>query len=130
MVTSRGLAVGDQLSTMEELYGAPQKMDTDVSSDKPKNTYFYISPNQDQVLIFYADGALGTIQGVLASENDKEAACFLTGEYGRKRSGGRFRISAPSGSFFSYKSACYAGRRTAFIILETPGSLAAASMVE
>lgn len=74
MITSRGLAVGDQLSTMEELYGAPQKMDTDVSSDKPKNTYFYISPNQDQVLIFYADGAQGTIQGVLASENDKEAS--------------------------------------------------------
>lgn len=74
MVTSRGLAVGDQLSTMEELYGKPQKMDADLSSDRPKSTYFYLSPDSENVLIFYADSTQGIIQGVLASENVKEGS--------------------------------------------------------
>ena len=51
MTTSRGLALGDDLSTVEFLYGKPHRIEMDVSGSEPRTSYIYFSKGKRQVLI-------------------------------------------------------------------------------
>lgn len=53
MLTPRGLAMGDDQSTAEMLYGAPQKLEMDTSTGSPRTAYVYFSQGQKEVLILY-----------------------------------------------------------------------------
>lgn len=53
MLTPRGLALGDDQSTAEMLYGAPHKLELDTSTGSPRTAYVYFSQGQKEVLILY-----------------------------------------------------------------------------
>lgn len=53
VITGRGLAVGDDITTAELLYGAPDKMELDVSSGHPRTSYIYFSKDKRNVLIIF-----------------------------------------------------------------------------
>ncbi|MDU5310311.1 MAG: hypothetical protein E6161_04835, partial [Dialister sp.] len=53
VITGRGLAVGDDITTAELLYGAPDKMEVDVSSGHPRTSYIYFSKDRRNVLIIF-----------------------------------------------------------------------------
>lgn len=69
MVTSRGITLGDDVSTVEAVYGAPQRVEMDVSGSSPKTTYIYFSHGGKRILMF---GFLNNkVDGVISTLNPK-----------------------------------------------------------
>ena len=53
MVTPRGLALGDEASTAELLYGAPGKLEMDTRDGAPRTASIYFSKGEENVFIIY-----------------------------------------------------------------------------
>lgn len=51
MVTPRGIALGDDVSTVDLVYGKPHRIEMDVSGSEPKTSYIYFSKGKSHVLI-------------------------------------------------------------------------------
>lgn len=51
MLMSRGLTLGDQVSTVDLLYGKPHRIELDASGVQPKMSYVYFSKGKNNVLI-------------------------------------------------------------------------------
>lgn len=69
MLTYRGITIGDQVSTLEALYGEPEKLEMNSIEGHPQSAYIYFSPDQKNVLIFYVDQQTKTVQNVLVMGN-------------------------------------------------------------
>lgn len=69
MMTRRGVSIGDQLSTVEAIYGRPHKIEMNLSEKHPQCAYIYFSKDQRQVLIFYIDGTSKTVRGIVTMKN-------------------------------------------------------------
>lgn len=67
MLSSRGLTLGDDISTAELLYGKPHKMELDVSSGHPRTSYIYFSRDQRYILILFFTKQ--KVDGVLVTRN-------------------------------------------------------------
>ncbi len=76
MLTYRGIAIGDHLSTLEAMYGAPEKLEMNTMEGHPQSAYIYFSPDKQQVLIFYVDDQSKTVQNVLVMENPQMTSPF------------------------------------------------------
>lgn len=69
MVTSRGITLGDDISTVEAIYGTPHRMEMDISGSSPKTTYIYFSFGKNRILMF---GFLNNkVDGVISALNPK-----------------------------------------------------------
>ena len=69
MLTARGLAVGDQISTMETVYGKPDKVEINYIDKHPQTAYIYFSPDKDEVLILYINDKARTVQSIVVMTN-------------------------------------------------------------
>lgn len=69
MVTRRGVSIGDQQSTVEALYGAPQKLEMNLAEPHPQSAYIYFSEDRKLVLIFYMNETEKTVQNIVAMRN-------------------------------------------------------------
>ncbi len=69
MLTARGLAVGDQISTMETIYGKPDKVEINYIDKHPQTAYIYFSPDKDEVLILYINDKARTVQSIVVMTN-------------------------------------------------------------
>lgn len=70
MVTSRGITLGDDISTVEAVYGMPHRMEMDISGSSPKTTYIYFSPAKRRILMI---GFLnGRVDGVISTWNPRQ----------------------------------------------------------
>ena len=69
MLTARGLAVGDQISTMETIYGKPDKVEINYIDKRPQTAYIYFSPDKDEVLILYINDKARTVQSIVVMTN-------------------------------------------------------------
>lgn len=69
MLTWRGLTAGDQMSTVEALYGAPQKVEMTEMEGHPQAAYIYFSEDQREVLIFYIDEAEKVVRHIMVMGN-------------------------------------------------------------
>ena len=69
MLTARGLAVGDQISTMEAVYGKPDKLEVNYIEKHPQTAYIYFSPDKDEVLILYINDKARTVQSIVVMNN-------------------------------------------------------------
>lgn len=56
MLTGRGLAAGDHKTTMERLYGAPDKIENSIMNGVLREAYIYFPKASDEVLLFYIVG--------------------------------------------------------------------------
>lgn len=70
MLTRRGMALGDSLSTVEMLYGKPGKVELESSSGNLRNAYVYFSPTKDKILIIYI--SKGKADGFIIAENPQK----------------------------------------------------------
>ena len=69
MITWRGLTAGDQMSTVEALYGAPQKVEMTEMEGHPQAAYIYFSKDKKEVLIFYIDEAEKVVRHIMVMGN-------------------------------------------------------------
>ncbi len=69
MLTARGLAVGDQISTMEAVYGKPDKVEINYIDKRPQTAYIYFSADKDEVLILYINDKARTVQSIVVMNN-------------------------------------------------------------
>ena len=69
MVTHRGISLGDQLSTLEFLYGEPQKLEMNLADTHPQSAYIYFSKDKETVLVFYINEKEKTIQNIVSMKN-------------------------------------------------------------
>lgn len=69
MLTDRGITIGDHVSTLEALYGEPEKLEMNAIEGHPQSAYIYFSPDRQNVLIFYVDQQSKTVQNVLVMAN-------------------------------------------------------------
>ncbi len=69
MMTRRGVSVGDQLSTVEALYGEPQKLEMNLADLHPQSAYIYFSQDRKTVLIFYINETEKVLQNIVAMKN-------------------------------------------------------------
>ena len=69
MLTWRGLTAGDQMSTVEALYGAPQKVEMTEMEGHPQAAYIYFSDDKREVLIFYMDEAEKVVRHIMVMGN-------------------------------------------------------------
>lgn len=76
MLTYRGIAIGDHLSTLEAMYGAPEKLEMNTMEGHPQSAYIYFSPDKQQVLIFYVDDQSKKVQNVLVMGNPQVTSPF------------------------------------------------------
>lgn len=53
MLTSRGLAKGDLKSTLEYIYGEPDKVEINTKGNNPQTAYIYFSPNKLNLMVVY-----------------------------------------------------------------------------
>ena len=68
MMTPRGLAVGDQLSTLKELYGVPQRIDTDKTGPELMSVYYYTMPGSNTMLIMYVSSQDRTVHEIVLAD--------------------------------------------------------------
>lgn len=69
MMTYRGISMGDQASTVEAVYGAPEKVEMNAMDGHPQSAYIYFSPDKRKVLILYISEKEKTVQNVLVMNN-------------------------------------------------------------
>lgn len=67
MITSRGLTIGDDIATAELLYGAPHKVEVDVSAGYPRTSYIYFSKDKQYILIIFISKQ--KVDGVILAQN-------------------------------------------------------------
>lgn len=67
MLTPRGLAMGDEASTAELLYGPPHKIELDSRSGTPRTAAVYFSKGEEQVLIIYLKDK--KVDGIAVADN-------------------------------------------------------------
>ena len=67
MVTSRGLTLGDDVSTVELLYGKPHRLEMNVSGSEPKTSYIYFSKGKSNVLII--NFSKNKVEGIVSAMN-------------------------------------------------------------
>jgi hypothetical protein len=72
MMTNRGLSVGDQKSTVEFLYGAPQKIETSTAHGVFREAYIYFPENTDNVLIIYLRN--GVVDSIVVTRHNVHAS--------------------------------------------------------
>ncbi len=70
MLTSRGLAMGDDATTVELLYGAPHKIEMDNSAGVPRTAYIYFNRAKDKVLLIYLKNK--QVDGVVVADNPQK----------------------------------------------------------
>lgn len=70
MLTSRGLAIGDDAATAELLYGAPHKLEMDTTGSVPRTCYIYFNRAKDKVLLLYLKDK--KVDGVVVAENPQK----------------------------------------------------------
>lgn len=76
MTTYRGISMGDQASTVEAVYGAPEKVEMNAMDGHPQSAYIYFSPDKKKVLIFYIDEKERTVQNILVMGNPQIVSPF------------------------------------------------------
>lgn len=69
MTTKRGISVGDQLSTLEALYGEPQKLEINLAELHPQSAYIYFSKDHRIALVFYIDETQKVVQNIVSMKN-------------------------------------------------------------
>lgn len=67
MVTSRGLSLGDDVTTVDMLYGKPHRVEMNVSGSEPKTSYIYFSKGQNDVLII--NFSKNKVEGIVSAMN-------------------------------------------------------------
>lgn len=67
MITARGLALGDDISTAELLYGKPNKMEVDTSSGHVRTSYIYFSADKRYIMILFF--VRQKVDGILVTKN-------------------------------------------------------------
>nr|WP_308611832.1 hypothetical protein [uncultured Dialister sp.] len=67
MVTSRGLSLGDDVSTVDLLYGKPHRVEMNVSGSEPKTSYIYFSKGKSDVLII--NFSKNKVEGIVSAMN-------------------------------------------------------------
>lgn len=67
MVTSRGLSLGDDASTVDLLYGKPHRVEMNVSGSEPKTSYIYFSKGKSDVLII--NFSKNKVEGIVNAMN-------------------------------------------------------------
>lgn len=70
MLTSRGLAIGDDAATAELLYGAPHKLEMDTTGTTPRTCYIYFNRAKDKVLLMYLKDK--KVDGIVVAENPQK----------------------------------------------------------
>lgn len=70
MLTSRGLAMGDAPSTLDLLYGPPQKVESDAHESSPRTTYVYFSKDKSQVFLAYLKDQ--KVDGIIVADNPQK----------------------------------------------------------
>lgn len=70
MVTSRGLSLGDDVSTVDLLYGKPHRVEMNVSGSEPKTSYIYFSKGKNDVLII--NFAKNKVEGIVSAMNPQK----------------------------------------------------------
>ena len=76
MMTWRGVSAGDQMSTVEALYGAPQKVEMTEMEGHPQTAYIYFSKDRKTVLIFYIDEAEKVVRHIMVMHNPQIRSPF------------------------------------------------------
>lgn len=71
MITTRGVTLGDDLETVELVYGAPHKVEIDVSSGHPRTSYIYFSKNKKNILIIFIEKQ--KVDGIISTKNPQFA---------------------------------------------------------
>lgn len=69
MTTRRGVSVGDQLSTLEFLYGEPQKLEMNLAAPHPQSAYIYFSEDRKTALVFYINETEKVIYNIVSMKN-------------------------------------------------------------
>lgn len=69
MTTARGISVGDDQSTVEALYGGPEKLEVNHLETGTQNAYIYFSPDRHKVLIIYLSDATKKVVNVVIMNN-------------------------------------------------------------
>lgn len=69
MTTRRGVSVGDQLSTLEFLYGEPQKLEMNLAAPHPQSAYIYFSEDRKAALVFYINETEKVIYNIVSMKN-------------------------------------------------------------
>lgn len=72
MITNRGLSLGDDISTVDLLYGAPGKIELDSMSIHPKTAYIYFSTGREFALIIYLEN--NKVTGIVSTINPRSAS--------------------------------------------------------
>ena len=67
MVTTRGITLGDDLGTVELVYGAPHKVELDISSGHPRTSYIYFSKTKRNILILFFTKQ--KVDGIVSAKN-------------------------------------------------------------
>lgn len=67
MVTTRGVTLGDDLETAELIYGAPYKVEMDISSGHSRTSYIYFSKDKRNILILFFTKQ--KIDGIVSAKN-------------------------------------------------------------
>ena len=69
MLTPRGVTVGDRVSTLEAIYGAPEKVEVNHIERVPQTAYIYFAADKEEVLIFYINDRKRSVQSVVVMPN-------------------------------------------------------------
>lgn len=69
MTTARGISIGDDQSTVEALYGAPEKLEVNHLETGTQNAYIYFSPDRHKVLIIYISDATKKVVNIVIMNN-------------------------------------------------------------
>ena len=67
MVTPRGLTLGDDVATVDLVYGKPHRIEMDVSGSEPKTSYIYFSKGKSHVLII--NFVKNKVEGIVSAVN-------------------------------------------------------------
>lgn len=67
MLTSRGIAKGDLQSTLEYIYGEPDKVEVSTEGNNPQTAYIYFSPSKMNLMVVYINK--GKISNVVITKN-------------------------------------------------------------
>lgn len=67
ILTSRGITLGDDVSTVDLLYGPPHKLEVNTDSGFPKTAYIYFSQQKRDILIIYIKD--NKVDGILTTGN-------------------------------------------------------------
>lgn len=70
MLTSRGITLGDDVSTVDLLYGPPHKLEVNTGDGFPRTAYIYFSQGKKDVLIIYIKNK--KVDGILSAGNPQK----------------------------------------------------------